>query len=68
MITFTKLKSGDWALKGPTVEFYQGKVVEVRKHSGETQYARVGREIFRKCGESVHLVSEFNCKVEDAQC
>jgi hypothetical protein len=60
MITFTKLKNGDWGLRGETAELHQLEIVEVYSVARKAKVkVKVGRELFRNCGQSVHLIAEF---------
>lgn len=41
-ITYTKLRNGDWGLRGPTKDVQAGAAVTVTKRSGETKRETVG--------------------------
>lgn len=46
MITYSKLKDGTWALRGPSSDLCQGETVVVNKRGGETRRERVGRVLY----------------------
>ncbi len=45
-ITYTKLRSGDWGVRGPAAHVLRGMSVTVTKRSGETKCEVVGRIIW----------------------
>jgi hypothetical protein len=49
-ITFAKLNSGDWGLRGPATQLISGATVTVAKKSGETKQLVVGRILYSRGG------------------
>jgi hypothetical protein len=56
-VTFTKLKSGDWGLRGPVDLVKPGATVTVAKRDGTTDAKRVGRVIWSGGGVALATIA-----------
>ena len=50
MISYTRLKSGDWGVKGPSGEVREGATVTVIKKNGETKQETIEKVLFSRDG------------------
>lgn len=58
MVGYTKLKSGDWGVKGPADVVKAGATVTVVKKSGETRQERIGRVVWTGSGVSIATIGQ----------
>jgi len=56
-VTYTKLRSGDWGLRGPATILSEGASVTVTKRSGETKPATVGRVLWSGDGVAIATIA-----------
>ena len=57
-VTYTKLRSGDWGVKGPSGTVREGATVTVTKKSGESRQETVGRVVWIGDGVSIASIEQ----------
>ena len=55
-ITFAKLNTGDWGLRGPASQLISGATVTVAKKSGETKQLVVGQILYSRDGQAMATI------------
>jgi hypothetical protein len=61
--TFTKLRSGQWGLRGSQSALQPGATIGVAKRDGSTKECVVGRVIWTKDGIALATISASGCRV-----